>query len=93
MLRELHRAGIEVVLDVLFNHTAEGNELGPLYSFRGLDNAICYLLEDRANERPARFGQCCAAMARSPPETIRFLTLDELGRVFARASAPRAKAA
>jgi isoamylase len=44
MVRELHRAGIEVILDVVFNHTAEGNALGPSYSFRGLDNAIYYLL-------------------------------------------------
>ncbi len=45
MVRELHRAGIEVILDVVFNHTAEGNERGPTFSFRGLDNAIYYLLE------------------------------------------------
>jgi isoamylase len=44
MVRELHRAGIEVILDVVFNHTAEGNALGPTYSFRGLDNALYYLL-------------------------------------------------
>ena len=44
MVRALHRAGIEVILDVVFNHTAEGNEKGPLYNFRGLDNAIYYLL-------------------------------------------------
>lgn len=44
MVRELHRAGIEVILDVVFNHTAEGDETGPTFSFRGLDNAIYYLL-------------------------------------------------
>ncbi|MGE0114944.1 MAG: glycogen debranching protein GlgX [Steroidobacteraceae bacterium] len=44
MVRELHRAGIEVILDVVFNHTAEGNALGSTYSFRGLDNVIYYLL-------------------------------------------------
>lgn len=44
MVRELHKAGIEVILDVVFNHTAEGAEEGPVYSFRGLDNAIYYLL-------------------------------------------------
>jgi isoamylase len=44
MVRELHRAGIEVILDVVFNHTAEGNERGPTFSFRGLDNAIYYML-------------------------------------------------
>ncbi|MDR1257421.1 MAG: glycogen debranching protein GlgX, partial [Spirochaetaceae bacterium] len=46
MVRELHKAGIEVILDVVFNHTAEGNELGPTFSFRGLDNQIYYILSD-----------------------------------------------
>jgi glycogen operon protein len=46
MVRELHKAGIEVILDVVFNHTAEGNELGPTFSFRGLDNQIYYILGD-----------------------------------------------
>lgn len=45
MVKELHRAGIEVILDIVFNHTAEGNELGPTISFRGLDNVIYYILE------------------------------------------------
>ena len=44
MVRELHRVGIEVILDVVFNHTGEGDESGPTMSFRGLDNAIYYLL-------------------------------------------------
>ena len=45
MVRELHGAGIEVILDVVFNHTAEGNELGPTLSFRGIDNSIYYMLD------------------------------------------------
>jgi isoamylase len=44
MVKRLHRAGIEVILDVVFNHTAEGNELGPTLSFRGLDNSTYYML-------------------------------------------------
>lgn len=44
MVRELHKAGLEVILDVVFNHTAEGDETGETYSFRGLDNAIYYIL-------------------------------------------------
>jgi len=44
MVRNLHEAGIEVILDVVYNHTAEGNNLGPMLSFRGLDNAAYYRL-------------------------------------------------
>ncbi len=42
----LHEAGIEVILDVVYNHTAEGNHLGPTLSFRGIDNAAYYRLVD-----------------------------------------------
>jgi len=45
MVKALHRADIEVILDVVFNHTAEGNHSGPTLSFRGLDNSIYYILE------------------------------------------------
>ncbi len=49
MVKALHRAGIEVILDVVFNHTTEGNHLGPTLSFRGLENSTYYILEnDRA---------------------------------------------
>lgn len=44
LIRELHENGIEVILDVVFNHTAEGNEQGPFFSFKGFDNNIYYLL-------------------------------------------------
>jgi glycogen operon protein len=44
MVRTLHRAGIEVILDVVYNHTAEGNHLGPTLSLRGIDNAVYYRL-------------------------------------------------
>jgi isoamylase len=43
-IKDLHREGIEVILDVVFNHTAEGNELGPTISFRGIDNRTYYML-------------------------------------------------
>ncbi|MDO9590144.1 MAG: glycogen debranching protein GlgX, partial [Microcella sp.] len=46
MVRALHAAGIEVILDVVYNHTAEGNHLGPLLSFKGIDNAAYYRLVD-----------------------------------------------
>jgi isoamylase len=45
MVKALHRAGIEVILDVVFNHTAEGDHRGPTLSFRGLDNSAYYILE------------------------------------------------
>ncbi|GAA4203697.1 glycogen debranching protein GlgX [Actinocatenispora rupis] len=48
MVRELHVAGIEVILDVVYNHTAEGNQMGPTLCFRGIDNPAYYrLLDDR----------------------------------------------
>src|ERR1700761_8017181 len=48
MVKALHRAGIEVILDVVYNHTAEGNQLGPTLSFKGVDNATYYrLLNDK----------------------------------------------
>ena len=49
MVAHLHDAGLEVILDVVYNHTAEGNELGPTLSFKGIDNASYYrLAPDRA---------------------------------------------
>ena len=46
MVKALHRAGIEVILDVVYNHTAEGGEDGPTFSFRGFENSAYYILED-----------------------------------------------
>jgi len=47
MVRELHRQGIEVILDVVFNHTAEGNERGPVISYKGIDPTVYYLFDQR----------------------------------------------
>lgn len=44
LVREAHKLGMEVFMDVVFNHTAEGNEMGPTFSFRGLDNSVFYML-------------------------------------------------
>ncbi len=52
MVRALHKAGLEVILDVVFNHTCEGNHLGPMLSLRGLDNATYYRL---VPEDPRRY--------------------------------------
>ncbi|AOY70814.1 glycogen operon protein [Arthrobacter subterraneus] len=50
MVRTLHQAGIEVILDVVYNHTGEGNHLGPTLSFRGIDNASYYRLDETRRE-------------------------------------------
>lgn len=49
LIRDLHENGIEVILDVVFNHTAEGNENGPCFSFKGLDNKVYYMLTPDGN--------------------------------------------
>ena len=54
MVRELHRAGIKVILDVVYNHSAEGNELGPTLSLRGIDNPTYYALGGPADQ-PGRY--------------------------------------
>ena len=46
MVKALHRAGIEVILDVVYNHTAEGNQWGPTFCFRGFENQLYYVLRD-----------------------------------------------
>src|SRR5207342_2191408 len=50
MVKSLHDADIEVILDVVYNHTAEGNEMGPTIAFRGIDNAAYYRLVDNAKQ-------------------------------------------
>ena len=58
MVKALHRAGIEVILDVVFNHTAEGNEYGPTLSFRGLDNPTYYILDPSNPAVYANYSGC-----------------------------------
>src|SRR5438067_7819383 len=57
MVKALHRAGIEVILDVVFNHTAEGDHTGPTLGFRGIDNPIYYTLE-AGGSRYANYTGC-----------------------------------
>ncbi|OEJ24478.1 glycogen debranching enzyme GlgX [Streptomyces agglomeratus] len=65
-VRALHRAGIEVILDVVYNHTAEGNHLGPTLSFRGLDNASYYRLADDPRYYMDTTGTGNSLLMRSP---------------------------
>ena len=73
MVRRFHEAGIEVILDVVFNHTAEGDERGPAYSFRGIDNAVYYLLDERGSYR--NFSGCGNALNCNHP-VVRTLITD-----------------
>jgi isoamylase len=76
MIKALHRAGIEVILDVVFNHTAEGSHEGPTASFRGLDNSAYYILEqDRS--RYANYSGCGNTLNANHP-IVRRLILDSL---------------
>ena len=68
MVRALHEAGIEVILDVVYNHTAEGNHLGPTLSFRGIDNAAYYRLVDddrRTTATPPAPATACSCGTRT----------------------------
>jgi glycogen operon protein len=55
MVKALHRAGIEIILDVVFNHTTEGDHAGPTLCFRGLDNATYYILDGQDRSRYANY--------------------------------------
>ena len=76
LVRELHKAGIEVILDVVYNHSAEGNELGPTLSFRGVDNPTYYCLTGPQHE-PLRYYMnytgCGNSMNLADSHVIRFV--------------------
>ena len=75
MVKAFHQAGIEVILDVVYNHTCEGNENGPTLSFRGLDNAIYYMLDREG--RYYNFSGCGNTLNCNHP-VVRDLILDSL---------------
>ncbi len=77
MVKALHAAGIEVLLDVVYNHTAEGSHLGPTLSFRGLDNAVYYRLMPNAPRYCNDFTGCGNTLDTSRPQVLR-LMLDSL---------------
>lgn len=70
MVRDLHRAGIEVILDVVFNHTAETDENGPTLSFRGLGNRQYYVLEPTDPRRYANWSGCGNCLDLAQPRVV-----------------------
>ena len=76
MVKALHRAGIEVILDVVFNHTAEGNEHGPTLCFRGIDNPTYYMLEN-GGLRYANYTGCGNTLNANHP-IVRRMIVDSL---------------
>lgn len=77
MVKTLHREGIEVILDVVYNHTAEGNHLGPTLCFRGIDNAAYYRLCPDNPRYYMDFTGCGNSMNMTNPRTLQ-LIMDSL---------------
>lgn len=80
MVKAFHQAGIEVILDVVYNHTCEGNENGPTISFRGLDNSIYYMLDKQGHYY--NFSGCGNTLNCNHP-VVRDLILDCLSHFVA----------
>ena len=76
MVKALHRAGIEVILDVVFNHTAEGDDTGPTLSFRGIDNPTYYILGE-GGSRYADYTGCGNTLNSNHP-IVRRMIVDSL---------------
>jgi glycogen operon protein len=77
MVKRLHRAGIEVILDVVYNHTAEGSQLGPTLSLRGIDNACYYRLVDDDRRYYQDFTGCGNTLNMQHPRVLQ-LIMDSL---------------
>lgn len=77
MVKAFHRANIEVILDVVFNHTAEGDHRGPTLSFRGLDNYTYYILEEDDPSQYANYSGCGNTM-KTDHTVVSRLILDSL---------------
>ncbi len=77
MVKTLHSAGIEVILDVVYNHTAEGNQLGPTLCFRGIDNASYYRLVDQDKRHYMDYTGCGNTLNVTHPRTLQ-LIMDSL---------------
>ncbi|NLF31014.1 MAG: glycogen debranching protein GlgX [Planctomycetes bacterium] len=77
MVKYLHLAGIEVIIDVVYNHTAEGNRRGPVLAFRGIDNAAYYHLDERDPRRYVDFSGTGNTLNTSHPVVLQ-LIMDSL---------------
>lgn len=73
MVKALHKAGIGVILDVVFNHTYEGNEQGPFYSFKGIDNSIYYHLQENDQTKYADYSGCGNSLNCNHPIVAKFI--------------------
>ncbi|NLD91508.1 MAG: glycogen debranching protein GlgX [Fibrobacter sp.] len=73
MVRKLHKAGIEVILDVVYNHTAEGSHLGPTLCFRGIDNASYYNLSPENPRFGMDFSGCGGSFNMRHPRVLQFI--------------------
>src|SRR6185503_8773856 len=74
MVKRLHSAGIEVILDVVYNHTCEGNHLGPTLSLRGIDNASYYRLAENGRRHYADFSGCGNTLNLEHPHVLQLVT-------------------
>ena len=77
MVQRLHEAGIEVLLDVVYNHTAEGNHLGPTFSFKGIDNASYYCLTPNNERMYENFSGCGNTLNLRHPRVLQ-MVMDSL---------------
>jgi len=73
MVKALHKAGIEVIMDVVYNHTAEGNHLGPTLCFKGIDNASYYSLSPKERRYYMDFSGCGGCFNMSHPRVLQFI--------------------
>jgi len=74
MVRNLHAAGIEVILDVVYNHTAEGNHMGPTLTFRGIDNAAYYRVSPQDRRYYMDFTGCGNTLDMQNPRVLQLIT-------------------
>ena len=77
MVKRLHRAGLEVILDVVYNHTAEGDQSGPTLSFRGIDNASYYRLPEEERDKYINDSGCGNSLNINHPRVLQ-MVLDSL---------------